>query len=86
MFRCTRIELQQQRSSSGLVLYHFVGSAVSCNADPLIMIRRFTSQLLQVPTCTCTCGYCNLSSNYYSNSFGRSNDPYMTIVVEWVVK
>lgn len=41
------IELQQYRSSGSLVLYHFVDCSTSSSADPILMIRRLTSQLMQ---------------------------------------
>ena len=40
-----RIQLQQEKSSSMLVLYHFVDSPSSISADPIIMIRRLTAQV-----------------------------------------
>ncbi len=43
-----RIELQQQRSGSGLVLYHFVGRPASGSADPIAMIRRLTEKVNSV--------------------------------------
>ena len=39
------IQLQQEKSSSMLVLYHFVDSPSSISADPIIMIRRLTAQV-----------------------------------------
>nr|KAG5697850.1 hypothetical protein BaRGS_017107 [Batillaria attramentaria] len=51
------IQLQQEKSSSTLVLYHFVDSQASISADPIIMIRRLTAQLMQhvstPPALTC---------------------------------
>ncbi|XP_076448503.1 nephrocystin-3-like isoform X2 [Babylonia areolata] len=51
------IQLQQEKSSSMLVLYHFVDSSSSICADPIIMIRRLTAQLMQhvstPPALTC---------------------------------
>ena len=51
------IELEQQKSSGSLVLYHFVESNTSCITDPVVMMRRLTSQLMQqassVPALTC---------------------------------
>ncbi|PVD37428.1 hypothetical protein C0Q70_00018 [Pomacea canaliculata] len=48
------VQLQQEKSSSLLVLYHFVDSL---NADPIMMIRRLTAQLMQhvsnPPALTC---------------------------------
>lgn len=42
-----RMELQLYRMNSGsLLLYHFVGAPSSCSADPMLMIRRLTSQVL----------------------------------------
>lgn len=41
------MNLQQEKTPSGLVLYHFVGSETSVSADPIFMIRRLTSQLMQ---------------------------------------
>lgn len=38
----SRVQLQQEKSSSLLVLYHFVDSL---NADPIMMIRRLTAQV-----------------------------------------
>ena len=40
-----RIELQQQRSSGNLVLYHFVGHSSSRSACPIVMIRRITEKV-----------------------------------------
>ncbi|XP_041374620.1 nephrocystin-3-like [Gigantopelta aegis] len=51
------IHLQQERCPSTLVLYHFVGSESSISADPIVMIRRLTAQLMQhvssPPALTC---------------------------------
>ena len=44
-FAPCRIQLQQEKSSSMLVLYHFVDSPSSISADPIIMIRRLTAQV-----------------------------------------
>lgn len=42
------MELQLYRMNSGsLLLYHFVGAPSSCTADPMLMIHRLTSQLMQ---------------------------------------
>ncbi|XP_071103665.1 nephrocystin-3-like [Haliotis cracherodii] len=41
------IQLQQEKCPGTLVLFHFVGSPSSISADPIIMIRRLTSQLMQ---------------------------------------
>ncbi|KAJ8320207.1 hypothetical protein KUTeg_001794 [Tegillarca granosa] len=41
------IQLQQEKTSSGIVLYHFVGTESCVNADPVVMIRRLTAQLMQ---------------------------------------
>ena len=43
-----RIELQQQRSSGNLVLYHFVGHSSSRSACPIVMIRRITEKVRTV--------------------------------------
>ncbi|CAH1790232.1 unnamed protein product [Owenia fusiformis] len=49
-----------QHRGGGLVLYHFVGMPSSSSADPVLMIRRFTSQLMQhvtsPPALTCDPG------------------------------
>lgn len=45
---CFRMNLQQEKTPSGLVLYHFVGSETSVSADPIFMIRRLTSQVLMM--------------------------------------
>ncbi|XP_038047138.1 nephrocystin-3-like [Patiria miniata] len=51
------ISLYQKRSPGSLVVYHFVGSPVSCSADAISMIRRITAQLMQYvtspPSLTC---------------------------------
>ena len=44
-FSMFRIELQQQRSSGNLVLYHFVGHSSSRSACPIVMIRRITEKV-----------------------------------------
>ena len=44
-FTAFRMNLQQEKTPSGLVLYHFVGSETSVSADPVFMIRRLTSQV-----------------------------------------
>ncbi|KAK2146989.1 hypothetical protein LSH36_575g02042 [Paralvinella palmiformis] len=44
------IGLQQHKASNMIILYHFVGSPSSCSAEPLIMIRRLTQQLMQQVT------------------------------------
>ncbi|XP_005107932.1 nephrocystin-3 [Aplysia californica] len=41
------LQLQEERSASSLLLYHFVGSQNSVSADPILMIRRLTAQLMQ---------------------------------------
>ncbi|KAL4217270.1 Nephrocystin-3 [Mactra antiquata] len=54
---CKWIQLQIEKSPGSLVLYHFVGTDNSICADPVVMIRRITTQLLvQVtspPSLTC---------------------------------
>ncbi|KAK3083411.1 hypothetical protein FSP39_021957 [Pinctada imbricata] len=41
------IQLQQEKMPPTLVLYHFVGQESSISADPIVMIRRLTAQLMQ---------------------------------------
>ncbi|XP_068751534.1 nephrocystin-3-like [Montipora capricornis] len=41
------IALQQNSLSGRLVLYHFVGSTSSSSANPILMLQRFTSQLMK---------------------------------------
>ncbi|XP_051784773.1 nephrocystin-3 isoform X1 [Erpetoichthys calabaricus] len=41
------IELQQKRSPSTLILYHFVGRPLSTSSEPVLIIKRFTVKLLQ---------------------------------------
>lgn len=41
------IALQQSSLSGRLILYHFVGSMSSSSANPVLMLRRFTIQLLK---------------------------------------
>ncbi|KAF6019258.1 NPHP3 [Bugula neritina] len=51
------IQQHQVRGSPGIILYHFVGCKNSVSADPIHMIRRLTSQLMQhavnPPALTC---------------------------------
>lgn len=42
----SRIALQQSSLSGRLVLYHFVGSSSASSANPLLMLRRFTIQVI----------------------------------------
>ena len=42
----SRFELLQQRSTGTLILYHFVESKTAITADPMVMIRRLTSQVI----------------------------------------
>ncbi|CAG5131837.1 unnamed protein product, partial [Candidula unifasciata] len=41
------LQLQEEKNSSSLLLYHFVGTPSSISADPIVMIRRLTAQLMQ---------------------------------------
>ncbi|MCJ8728528.1 hypothetical protein PDJAM_G00005480 [Pangasius djambal] len=36
------IELQQKHSPNTLILYHFVGPALSTSAEPVLIIKRLT--------------------------------------------
>ncbi|CAL1539739.1 unnamed protein product [Lymnaea stagnalis] len=51
------LQLQEEKNSSSLLLYHFVGTPSSLSADPIVMIRRLTAQLMQQvstpPALTC---------------------------------
>ncbi|KAH9498826.1 Nephrocystin-3 [Bulinus truncatus] len=51
------LQLQEEKNSSSLLLYHFVGTNSSVSADPIVMIRRHTAQLMQhvstPPALTC---------------------------------
>ncbi|KAI8761259.1 nephrocystin-3, partial [Biomphalaria glabrata] len=51
------LQLQEEKNSSSLLLYHFVGTPSSISADPIVMIRRHTAQLMQhmstPPALTC---------------------------------
>ena len=40
-----RLQLQEERGISSLMLYHFVGSPNSVSSDPIMMIRRLTTQV-----------------------------------------
>ncbi|XP_060562366.1 nephrocystin-3-like [Ruditapes philippinarum] len=44
---CKWIQLQIEKAPGSVVLHHFVGSDNSLSADPVVMIRRITSQLMQ---------------------------------------
>ncbi|XP_074629390.1 nephrocystin-3-like isoform X1 [Acropora palmata] len=41
------IALQQSSLSGRLVIYHFVGSTSSSSANPILMLQRFTAQLMK---------------------------------------
>ncbi|GFS01018.1 nephrocystin-3 [Elysia marginata] len=41
------LQLQEEKTPSTLLLYHFVGTWSSVSADPIVMIRRLTAQLMQ---------------------------------------
>ncbi|XP_060726907.1 nephrocystin-3 isoform X3 [Tachysurus vachellii] len=41
------IELQHKHSPNTLILYHFVGPALSTSAEPVLIIKRLTVKLLQ---------------------------------------
>ncbi|XP_058258883.1 nephrocystin-3 isoform X1 [Hemibagrus wyckioides] len=41
------IELQQKHSPNTLILYHFVGPALSTSSEPVLIIKRLTVKLLQ---------------------------------------
>ncbi|KAK3582860.1 hypothetical protein CHS0354_012470 [Potamilus streckersoni] len=41
------MQLQIEKSPTCMVLYHFVGDESSVSADPIVMIRRITAQLMQ---------------------------------------
>ncbi|XP_071149515.1 nephrocystin-3-like [Mytilus edulis] len=41
------IQLQQEKIPSSLLLYHFVGRESTVSADPIMMMRRLTAQLMQ---------------------------------------
>ena len=45
------IELQRSQSSGSLFLYHFVRTSSPCSANPAMMIRRLTVQLMQYVAC-----------------------------------
>ncbi|BFZ22072.1 hypothetical protein BsWGS_25111 [Bradybaena similaris] len=51
------LQLQEEKNSTSLLLYHFVGTPSSISADPIVMVRRLTAQLMQhistPPTLTC---------------------------------
>lgn len=44
---CKWIQLQVEKAPGSVVLYHFVGSENCLSADPVVMIRRITAQLMQ---------------------------------------
>ena len=41
----SRIQLQQEKIPSSLLLYHYVGRESSVSADPIMMMRRLTAQV-----------------------------------------